>query len=336
MGKSTLKDVALEAGVGTATVERVINGRGGVSYETAERVLRAAKKLKYGLRPAERLRGTIRIEVILTRPESEFFSRLAKAFERIAASLDRSIVVHRTFVAENDPAALALYIENPSFRRSGLVIVSTRDRRVEASLAKVRASGVEVVQVVTRCADPDIPYVGIDNYAAGRSAAFYLSRMLASVEGSLVALCHSGAYDVHRSRMQGFSDYLAEHPDPSHDFPVVMLGLDDERRSEDLLYETLSKRKGIIGLYTAGGNNAVAAAVLKGCKLAGRVFWIGHELDDHTRALLKDGTMTVVLDQAPEVQARRSLDIVMKRLGLIEVEVSEEPVRFFTVTRESV
>lgn len=335
MGKSTLKDVAQEAGVGTATVERVLNGRGGVSYETAEKVVRAAKRLGYGRRPAESLRGTIRIEVILVRPESEFFGRLNKAFERISASLDRSIVVHRTFVPENDPAALADYIEKPSFRRSGVIIVATRHPRVEASLSRLRASGVEVVQIVTRSADPDIPYVGIDNYAAGRTAAFYMSRMLAGRKGSLVALCHSGAYEVHRRRMLGFSDYLAENPDPCHDFPLVMLGHDDERRSEDLLYDALVRRTGVIGLYTAGGNNAAAASVLEGFRLSGKVFWVGHELDDRTRRYLADGLMTVVLDQAPETQARRSLDIVMKRLGLIDVEVSEEPVRFFTVTSES-
>ncbi|EFF2235296.1 LacI family transcriptional regulator, partial [Escherichia coli] len=35
MSKATLADIAARAGVGTATVERVLNGRGGVSPTTA-------------------------------------------------------------------------------------------------------------------------------------------------------------------------------------------------------------------------------------------------------------------------------------------------------------
>jgi LacI family transcriptional regulator len=45
--------------------------------------------------------------------------------------------------------------------------------------------------------------------------------------------------------------------------------------------------------------------------------------------------MSIVLDQAPEVQARRSIDLALNRLGLIEVEISAEPVRFLTITSEN-
>jgi LacI family transcriptional regulator len=43
MKKITLLDLAQEANVGTATVERVLNARGNVSPETAERVVLAAR-----------------------------------------------------------------------------------------------------------------------------------------------------------------------------------------------------------------------------------------------------------------------------------------------------
>ncbi|MHC2362403.1 DNA-binding LacI/PurR family transcriptional regulator [Rhizobium leguminosarum] len=45
--KVTLKDVARQAGVGTATVERVLNDRGGVRPETVEKVFLAARRLEY-------------------------------------------------------------------------------------------------------------------------------------------------------------------------------------------------------------------------------------------------------------------------------------------------
>ena len=103
MPKPTFADIAEHAGVGTATVERVLNGRGGVRPATAEKVIAAARTLDYPRRLPEVHRGLLRIEVILVRPETTFFRRLSRAFERISATLDPSVRVHRTFMEEADP-----------------------------------------------------------------------------------------------------------------------------------------------------------------------------------------------------------------------------------------
>lgn len=45
MSKPNYRDIARHAGVGTATVERVLNGRGGVRPELVEKVISAARRL---------------------------------------------------------------------------------------------------------------------------------------------------------------------------------------------------------------------------------------------------------------------------------------------------
>ncbi|WP_164023111.1 LacI family DNA-binding transcriptional regulator [Rhizobium leguminosarum] len=335
--KVTLKDVASQAGVGTATVERVLNGRGGVRPETVEKVFLAARQLEYRSSLPVAHRGLIRIEVILVRPETSFYSRLNRAFERIAASLDDSIVVHRTFVRENEPAQFARYIANPTARRSALIVVAPDHADVVTSVRKAAGLGIPVVQIMTRPA-PELPYVGIDNYAAGRTAAHYMSGMLAQRPGSFVALCHSGAYENHKERIRGFSSYLSENASNEgsneHRFVEVMFDLDDEHNAMELLQTALRREPGIIGVYSAGGDNKGVARVLAANK-ARRPFWVGHELTGETQDYLRRGIMSIVLDQAPEVQARRSIDLALNRLGLIEVEVSAEPVRFLTITPEN-
>ncbi|MEZ5833143.1 MAG: LacI family DNA-binding transcriptional regulator [Dongiaceae bacterium] len=334
--KVRLVDIAREARVGSATVERVLNARGNVAPDTAERVIVAAKKLGYGRRLPELYRGTIRIEVMLVRPDTPFFVRLNHAFTRIAASLDSSILVHRTFVDELDPVSVARRIANPGFRRSGLIIVSPEHPAVAESLREASDAGVVVVQIVTKVAEgDDLPLVGIDNYAAGRTAGFYMANLLSVRSGSIVALCHSGAYVVHRERIGGFSDYLLEHPSAAHNFSLVMHGLDQERRSAELVEAAIERDSQIIGIYNAGGASGAVASVLKRKRLGGRVAWIGHELTDETRSYLKAGLMSIVLDQAPEVQARRALDTVLRKIGIIDVEIDAGPVRFFTITPEN-
>lgn len=333
MARITLKDVSEAAAVGTATVERVLNGRGGVRPATAEKVLLAAKRLGYRHALPDAHRGIVRIEVILVRPETSFYSRLNQAFERIAALLDKSITVHRTFARENDPAEFAHHIAHPKAHRSALIVVAPDHPDVVQSIRAAADLVIPVVQIMTRPA-PELPYVGIDNYAAGRTAGLFMARMLPGMAGSFVALCHSGAYENHRERVRGFSDYLAAHKDHRQNFTEVMFDFDDEMKTMELLSRALERDPEIIGVYTAGGDNRAVASVLR---QAGRrpVFWVGHELTEQTRSALADGTMSIVIDQAPEVQARRSIDLTLRQLGLIEVEIAAEPVRFLTVTAEN-
>jgi LacI family transcriptional regulator len=341
MKKVKLTDIAREARVGTATVERVLNSRGHVSPEMAERVVVAARKLGYDRRLPERYHGVIRIEVIMMRPDTPFFARLNNAFARIAATLDSSIMIHRTFLDELDPLSVARHIASPGFRRSALIIVAPDHPEVKAGLRDVKANGVMVVHIVSRIGEEDDTFIGIDNYAAGRTAAYYMTNMLKPRSGILVALCHSGVYEVHRERIRGFSDYLAEHADPGHGFALVMFGRDDRVRTTECFRDALKTYPDIIGIYNAGGANSGIATVLEDRDAGGppaqrtAIMWIGHELTDNTRRWLKSGLMSIVLDQAPEIQARRSIDTVLRRIGFLDVEVSTEPVRFLTISAEN-
>lgn len=335
MAKQRLIDIAKEAGVGTATVERVLNARGNVRPETAERVIVAARRLGYDRKLPQPYHGLIRIEVILVQPESPFFIRLNAAFARIAATLDSSIVVHRTFVDELNATALARHIAGRTLRRSALIICAPDHPEVRTELRQARAAGLPMAHIVSRIGNEAGPFIGIDNYAAGRTAAFYLSHMLRPRSGTLIGFCHGSAYQVHKERMRGFSDYLAEHRAPAHRFDLVMFTLDDRRRSADVLDEALRAFPDIIGLYNAGGANSGIASVLQRRNLGGSVMWIGHELTERSRGWLRSGLMDIVLDQAPETQARRAVDTVLKQLGFIDVEVSNEPVRFLTINAEN-
>ncbi len=42
--------------------------------------------------------------------------------------------------------------------------------------------------------------------------------------------------------------------------------------------------------------------------------FVGHELTEESACLLRDGVMAVAIDQAPELQARRSIDVMLGRL----------------------
>src|SRR5713101_3002346 len=102
----TLSEVANRAGVGSATVDRVINERGNVREEVRRRVLEAARDL--GLKrilPVSHHR-MVRINVILARPELPLIRRMGIEFQRNAQRMDRSVVIHRTMLEDETPATI--------------------------------------------------------------------------------------------------------------------------------------------------------------------------------------------------------------------------------------
>jgi LacI family transcriptional regulator len=334
MARITYTDIARAAGVGTATVERVMNARGGVRPQTVERVVTAVQLLGYPRRLPEIHRGITRIEVVLVRPETTFFARLAGAFERIGATLDASVAIHRTFLDEADADAIAAHIREPKLRRSALIAAVPDGARVRDALMSVRRAGIPVVQVVTRVADDAVDFVGIDNYAAGRTAGLLLSRMQHR-DGAVVAICHSQIYQVHRDRIRGFSHYLAANPRAGLCFQQVLFGRDDRQQNGARLTEALARWPDLVGLYNAGGGNSGLVEILKRRPPGREIFFIAHELTELSKAALREGSMSVVLDQAPEAQARRAVDLVLWRLGLLQVAVDNPAVRFITVTSEN-
>lgn len=334
MSKATFLDIAERAGVGTATVERVLNGRGGVRPATAAKVIAAARSLDYPRRLPEVHKGLLRIEVIMVRPETAFFGRLSRAFERIGATLDPSVSVHRTFLDESDPDAIAARIASSEVRRAALVLCVPDHPRTRDATRAAGAAGMPIIHIVTRAAEDIGDLVSIDNYAAGRTAAHFMWQMQAG-GGSVMALGHP-IYQVHRERMRGFSDYIAEHPRADLSFRWIGFGRDEARRCGQMLRDALSAWPDLVGLYNVGAGNPALLEVLRRHPRRGQVYFVGHELTDVSSAALRDGTMSLVMDQAPEAQARRAIDLALKRLGLLETEVDAAPIRFITVTGENV
>ncbi|MGH6809356.1 MAG: LacI family DNA-binding transcriptional regulator [Ensifer adhaerens] len=330
MSKPNYRDIARLAGVGTATVERVLNGRGGVRMELVERVVIAARSL-YPRLPADTHHGLLRIEVLMVRPETTFYRRLSKAFERIAETLDPLVVVQRTFTEELKSAEIAKRIMSTDVPRAGLILAVPSSPAISAAVEAVVERGLPVVHVVTRASDTKGEFVGIDNYAAGRTAAHFIDRM-SRAEGPVVALCHP-VYQVHRERIRGFSDYFLDHRGPLA-FEWLGFSRDDELYSAESLVNALEMYPDLVGLYNAGGANSALIDVLRRHRRGRDLLFVGHELTDYTRAALREGIMDVVLDQAPEAQAQRALDMILCRIGLTTIEPDRAPIRFITITPE--
>ena len=126
MRKATIADIATKAEVSTATVDRVLNRRGGVSAANRQRVYAAAKALGYlptedkvtlPSRPAH-------LEFFIPLGHSEFMHNLANTIRGFAAHLPlvASCTIHS--VAGLSPEALVKAVEKTALRTSGVGLIT--------------------------------------------------------------------------------------------------------------------------------------------------------------------------------------------------------------------
>lgn len=311
----TLADVATLSGVGSATVDRVLNERGNVSDSVRKRVLDAAREL--GLRrilPSTHHRH-VRVNVILARPERPLITRMANEFRRQSMRLDRSITIHRTLLKYESPEAISEAMGRDGF---DAVIVDAPDHPlIHARIEELSRQGRPVVTIISDVPGaPRLAYAGTDHYKAGRSAGFFLGRMTPARQppGKVIVLCHHIGFQAHAERIRGLAEHLAEEV-PHLELAEIVRGGDDPVLSEVLLKEAFQRHPETTCIYNAGaGNRGVVGAIRSGI-LRHRPIFVGHELTNFTWHSLKDGVMTLTIDQSPELQTQYAIEVLMNHFG---------------------
>jgi LacI family transcriptional regulator len=310
-----MQNVASRAGVGSATVDRVINERGQVSDDITRKVLAAAREL--GLRrilPSS-YRSMVRVNVVLARPERPLIHRMGIEFHRLAQRLDRAISIHRTVLKHEGPETISAAMTRGEF---DAVIVDAPDHPlVHAAIADLTARGRPVVTIIS-----DVPgsarlaYAGTDHYKAGRSAGYFLGCMTpkGAVPGKVIVLCHHLGFQAHAERVRGLTDQLAAEA-PHLTLAEIVRGGDDPLLSEMKLKEAFHRHPETVCVYNAGAGNRGVIAAVRANLLPKPPIFIGHELTAYTYAYLRDGLMTLTIDQSPEFQAQYALEVLMNHFG---------------------
>ncbi len=287
----TIREIARVAGVGPATVDRVLNNRPGVREKTRERVQGALAKLvseRHGMAPALDIR-------LFCESGETFIAALREAEDNVNRTLPGA-VVRGTYVPTSlsEPAELARALLKGGRQAGGVIVVAREHPALNGAIRQLEAGGVPVV-----CLTTDLPssrrsaYVGNDQYAAGSVAGQLIGKALPAAEKRIL-LVMSAAFRCQQEREMGFRRALRL------DFPH--LRIDERLISDDVPATTF----GHIGKYidangppaavynVAGANRGVATALERaGC--AHETIFVGHELTAPSCELLQSGTMDYVI-----------------------------------------
>lgn len=332
-------DVARAAGVSTATVDRVLNRRPGVRDVTVQRVLEAAARLAYLPEDgpfAALAAKPLRLTFLLPAGTNRYLRMLGETVGYMEDQLAPLNVRCRAHTIEGfDPRVLAERLLHHGRRSDGVALMPLEHPLVREAVHTLADEGVPVVTLVSDLSNSRrAGYVGLDNRAAGRTAALLLGRFIGARAATVGLIAGSRSYRGHEEREMGFLS-LVEEMFPQLQVAGLREGQDDAATNERQTLALLEQHPQLAGIYNIGG---ASDGVARALKLAGReqkVVFIGHGLTPDTRALLIDGTLDAVITQSPQSVVGNAVRIFANLRDGRDALAGVETLRLSIVLREN-
>jgi LacI family transcriptional regulator len=340
MNKPTVHDIAKEAGVSLATVDRVLNSRPGVREKTVQRVQDAVQKLGY-IRDiyAANLARQRRYKFVFMLPDgpSQFLKVLRGAIQETSTGLlsDRSDVSALTVPYDDPVAVMRVFSQLEAGDVDGVAIMGNETPMVRDMIARLKARNVAVVALITDQTNSERDhFVGIDNTAAGRTAGVLMGRFVGDRPGRIAVVVNTmQARDMVQRRI-GFDQVMAERFPNLKVLPSVE-GRDDHELTARVTSHCIELNENIVGIYCVGAGLRGVTQVLREKGLGQKLVVVGHDLTPHSREALNTGVVDVIINQNAGHLARSATRVLRAQCDGAKIIPSQETIRIEIVMKEN-
>jgi LacI family transcriptional regulator len=318
-------DIALKAGVSTSTVDRVLNARGRVSDKAVDLVMKAKSALENDhCLPSASAKS---VEVIL--PENAGNStRYLAAFLQVIGK-EKGVSVRVNWVSKMNPRALSEALLETTERGADKIAFQALDHPlVHEAVNKLQSDGVALTTIVSDLTGHDeLGYIGIDNRAAGRTAALLMGDYC---KGTVAVVWSGQLSRAHEERESGFRALMRT------EFPEIRVtdvsgGNDEPEDNFRIIKNLLEEDPSISGIYCVGAGPSSIVEAANATQQAKRVRVVAHNLTHVTRAHLLASEIDVVIHQDMQEIAKCAID---KLLG--NTPLGRQTVATHVITRENV
>jgi LacI family transcriptional regulator len=332
-------DIARQAGVSTATVDRVLNHRGGVRKPKRDLVLEVARRLNYPLPPhLVPVPGLKHLEFdfLLPMGPNTFMNILSDTAESVEERFEGYVATGRRHQIEGfNPVVLAESLLRIGAQSKGIAFIALEHPLVREAVNTLIERKVPVVTMVSDLSNSRrLGYVGVDNRAAGRTAGHLLGRFIGQREGQVAMIAGSLSYRGHEERELGFRQVLGED---FADLRIVALreGHDDPARNHAATRDLLQQYPDLLGFYNIGAGSRGVVQALEEAGKAKDVVFVGHELTHFTRRFLISGAMDAVINQNARHEVSACLRMLANCHAGVDPATNIEPTRIEVFLREN-
>lgn len=200
----TIADVARTAAVSKTTVSRVLNGKGEVDSETADRVRAVIAELGYvpSSRAVGLARGNSRTLAMLV--PSLTWPWVGEMIQGVADAVEAAGYGLLLFTCNRGEESMTQFTSQVSARAFDGVLVVEPENTL-GSIAALYRQGMPLVMIDDRAHRPDFPWVGTTNAEGAASAARHL---LASGRAAPLVISGPQRFGCVQERLDGFRDVL--------------------------------------------------------------------------------------------------------------------------------
>jgi LacI family transcriptional regulator len=340
MARPTVHDIAREAGVSLATVDRVLNGRPRVRERSVKLVKNAVEKLGY-VRDVSAAnlakRKEYRFAFVIPDSASQFVETIRATLNEAKQSPGPDRVSIDIILAPVDDANATARILSglEALQFNGVAIMCPETPQVRDAVIRLKQAGLAVVALVS-----DLPssgrdhFVGVDNVAAGRTAGALMGRFLGGKHGKVLVVSGSLSSRDSIERRFGFDSILAEG------FPLLEIlptieSRDDSHRLMSIVKQVVAMHRDVIGVYGLGSGNTVILDALRATGKIGNCTLIMHELTPTTRAALLAEEVDAVIMQNVGHLIRSSIRVLRAYSDNAAIVDSQEKIRIEIVMKEN-
>lgn len=298
--RPTIHDVAREAGLSAATVDRVLNAREKVRAETATRVYEAARRIGYhaahllGQRVQD-ARPRLRLGVVLHKERQAFYQQFRAEMERaVSSAVDVKATVQIAFSASQTPGDFTALMEGMVGKVDAIAATAVAHPEVTEAVLRINAAGIPCFALLNDFAQGVRQgYIGTNNMKVGRIAAHMIA--LATHEPGKIAVFIGGTrWHGHELRETGFRSYLREYAPQFHVLDTLV-NLETRQLTYEATLDLLERHPDLRGIYCAGGGMEGAIAALREVRAPGDVAFVVNELTPESRAALISRHVTMVI-----------------------------------------
>ncbi|MER5173651.1 LacI family DNA-binding transcriptional regulator [Thioclava kandeliae] len=308
----TIPRLAQAAGVSASTVDRILNGRGAVQKATREHVLAVAEAIGFHGVPVLRRRaaegaGTKRLGFVLPQGNG-LYRDIGAALSEAAQICARPEL---RYYDETDPATAAIILQELAQSCDALGVMCPDDPVLVQTLGELAQRQVPVWTLLS-----DLPqaaragFVGLDAFRLGRSAGWFMERLLPQ-GGKVAVICGASGFAAQSDCAAGFAACLAGR---GMDLVSRLDCGESDATCRNRLYRLLGQQPDIRGLYVIGAGMAGAIGALK---LLDRpdIAVIGTYRDPYVAAAMAQGWVDVVLSHSFEGLARAAVARMVLPIG---------------------
>jgi LacI family transcriptional regulator len=317
MARARIADVAKASGLSISTVNRALHEPGKVREETLRSILEAAETVGfYGIRSIKdslkSARPKVRIGVLLLQRNRLLYRSIDHALTLAAKmATTHEVLLQIEYLDELTPQNVSECLLRLGGNNDLIGVVAAEHPLVSATIEQLAERNVRVFalisQLTARC---NVGYIGIDMWKAGRTAGWAVNSMCAT-PGKVGILVGNHRYRCQETCESGFRSYMREHP-RGFELLDARSTFETANIARDVTEELLHQHPDMAAMYVIGGGISGACAALRESPRGCDIIVVGHDLTDHTRAALLDGTLNFLMSHPLQAMATETISEMIR------------------------